>query len=563
MIQIDRAHMETDVLIVGGGIAGLMAAINAADQGVSVTVAEKANTKRSGSGATGNDHFLCYIPEIHGDDIEPIHTEVTNSLIGGYLDSPHTVKFLEQSFARVRDWESWGIEMKPRGKWEFMGHAFPGRPRVWLKYAGHNQKTVLTKEAKKRGVKIENHLPITDVITDNGMVIGAIGLSVANQEPIIKIIRAKTVILATGSASRLYPPAPSPGWLFNTAFCPSCTGAAQATAYRAGAKLVNMEFPNRHAGPKFMARCGKSSWIGVYKDPHRNAIGPFVKNPTKELGDITADVWNSVFTDMHKSGRGPAYIDCTETAEEDINYMIWGMENEGLTGMLNYMKEEDIDVRRHMVEFMQYEPHLIGRGVEIDLNGESNVKGLFAAGDPVGNFRADIAGAATFGWIAGESAAERAKGIEGFQKAEDSSYVGERTKLYSSFLERETGPDWKEANVALQQIMKDYAGIEVRSETLLRAGLKYFNDLKTKVLDTLTADNSHSLMRCMEVLDLMECGETVFLTALERKETRGLHIRSDFPFTNPLLAEKWITIKKEIGLPILEWRDKCVGSGPR
>jgi succinate dehydrogenase/fumarate reductase flavoprotein subunit len=67
----------------------------------------------------------------------------------------------------------------------------------------------------------------------------------------------------------------------------------------------------------------------------------------------------------------------------------------------------------------------------------------------------------------------------------------------------------------------------------------------------------------MEVLDLMECGETVFLTALERKETRGLHIRSDFPFTNPLLAEKWITIKKEIGLPILEWRDKCVGSGPR
>jgi succinate dehydrogenase/fumarate reductase flavoprotein subunit len=317
-----------------------------------------------------------------------------------------------------------------------------------------------------------------------------------------------------------------------------------------------MEFPNRHAGPKFLARCGKSSWIGVYKDPHRNAIGPFVKKPTKELGDITADVWNSVFTDMHKSGRGPAYIDCTETAEEDINYMQWGMENEGLTAMLNYMKEEDIDVRRHMVEFMQYEPHLIGRGVEIDLNGESNVMGLFAAGDPVGNFRADIAGAATFGWIAGESAAERAKGVEGFQKAEDSPYMEDRTKLYSSFLERETGPDWKEANIALQQIMKDYAGIEVRSETLLRAGLKYFNDLKTKVLETLTADNSHSLMRCMEVLDLMECGETVFLTALERKETRGLHIRSDFPFTNPLLAEKWITIKKQNGLPILEWRDK-------
>ena len=60
-----RSRM-TDVWC-GGGIAGLMAAISAADQGVSVMVAEKANTKRSGSGATGNDHFCCYIPEIHGE----------------------------------------------------------------------------------------------------------------------------------------------------------------------------------------------------------------------------------------------------------------------------------------------------------------------------------------------------------------------------------------------------------------------------------------------------------------------------------------------------------------
>lgn len=251
-----------------------------------------------------------------------------------------------------------------------MGHAFPGRPRVWLKYAGHNQKEVLTREAKGRGVRIENHLPITDVITDGGEVVGAIGLSIRKEEPVLKLFRAKSVILATGSASRLYPPAPSPGWIFNTAFCPSCTGAAQATAYRAGAKLVNMEFPNRHAGPKFMARCGKSSWIGIFKDPQGAPIGPFVTKPTRELGDITSDVWNSVFTDMHRSGRGPVYIDCSQTAEEDIEYMLWGMENEGLTGMLNYMNEEGIDVRKHMVEFMQYEPHLIGRGVDIDLNGE-------------------------------------------------------------------------------------------------------------------------------------------------------------------------------------------------
>ena len=65
MIPI-KERLESDVLIVGGGIAGLMAAIAAADKGASVTLLDKANTKRSGAGATGNDHFLCYIPEKHG-----------------------------------------------------------------------------------------------------------------------------------------------------------------------------------------------------------------------------------------------------------------------------------------------------------------------------------------------------------------------------------------------------------------------------------------------------------------------------------------------------------------
>ena len=58
---------DTDFLCVGGGIAGLMAAINAAEQGMDCVVLEKADTRRSGSGGLGNDHFICYIPEVHGD----------------------------------------------------------------------------------------------------------------------------------------------------------------------------------------------------------------------------------------------------------------------------------------------------------------------------------------------------------------------------------------------------------------------------------------------------------------------------------------------------------------
>ena len=556
MINRDKEPLEVDFLIVGGGIAGLMAAINAAQQGISVIVAEKANTKRSGSGATGNDHFCCYIPEVHGDDIEPILWEDMHSLHGDFQDVSLARIFLEHSFDRVKDWDKWGISMKPKGSWDFSGHAFPGRPRIFLKYAGHNQKEVLTREAKRAGARIENHLTITEVITDNGEVIGALGIGTGGDGPQLQVIRSKSVLLATGAATRLYPSS-TPGWMFNVPFCPSCTGAGRAMAFRAGAKLVNMEIPNRHAGPKYLARCGKATWIGVYRDPQGRAVGPFVDKPTKELGDITADVWNTVFTDMHKSGEGPVYIDCTTIADEDMEYMMWGLVEEGNTAMLDYMATEGIDVRKHRIEFRQYEPFLIGsRGIEINESAETNVKGLYAAGDEVGNFRADLSGAASFGWIAGMSAAERAKKIKGFKKAEESALVKERRTFYRNIIERESGPTWQEANVALQQIMKDYAGVDVRSETLLSAGLKYLRDLKKKVHDTLTADDAHTLMRGLETIDLMACGEMIFLAALERKETRGMHRRSDFPFTNPLLQDKFLTIRQEEGEPRLEWREK-------
>ena len=556
MIQIEKEPIEVDFLIAGGGIAGLMAGISAAEEGASVIIAEKANTKRSGSGATGNDHFCCYIPEVHGDDIEPILWEDLHSLHGDFQDVTLARLFLEQSFDRVKDWDGWGISMRPKGHWDFSGHAFPGRPRIFLKYAGHNQKEVLTKKAKKRGARILNHHIVTDVIVENGEVIGAMAVDTTHEKPVIKVFRSKCVLLSTGSATRLYP-STTPGWMFNIAFCPSCNGGGRAMAWRAGAKLVNMEIPNRHAGPKYFARCGKATWIGVYRDPQGRPVGPFVDKPTKELGDITADVWNTVFTDKFKSGEGPVYIDCTTTAEKDIEYMLWGLVEEGNTAMLDYMAEEGIDVRKHQVEFRQYEPFLIGsRGIDIDTRGETSVKGLFAAGDEVGNFRADISGAAIFGWISGKSAAERSKKKSVFQEAEKNGLVEKRATFYSEILKRKAGPSWKEANLALQQIMADYAGVEVRSETLLKAGLKYLKDLQDKVTHSLMAENSHTMMRCLETMDLMDCGKLIFLAALERKETRGMHRRSDFPFTNPLLQDKFLTIWQEKGQAEMAWRDK-------
>ena len=196
MIPVKK-HLSTDVLVVGGGIAGLSAAISARASGVGVLIAEKANTLRSGSGATGNDHFLCYIPEKHGPDVSVIVKELHQSMMGASQDVPLSRRFLEKSFDIVKLWHSWGINMRIDDDWTFMGHAFPGRPRIFLKYEGDDQKPILTREAKKAGADILNHHMIVDLFRTRDGIAGALALDVSGEAPSFAVIRAKCVILAT------------------------------------------------------------------------------------------------------------------------------------------------------------------------------------------------------------------------------------------------------------------------------------------------------------------------------------------------------------------------------
>ena len=482
MIPVKK-HLSTDVLVVGGGIAGLSAAISARASGVGVLIAEKANTLRSGSGATGNDHFLCYIPEKHGPDVSVIVKELHQSMMGASQDVPLSRRFLEKSFDIVKLWHSWGINMRIDDDWTFMGHAFPGRPRIFLKYEGDDQKPILTREAKKAGADILNHHMIVDLFRTRDGIAGALALDVSGEAPSFAVIRAKCVILATGSGNRLYTSRNTPGTLFNTGLCPGCTASAQAQAWRIGATLVNMEQPVRHAGPRYFTRVGKATWIGIYRYPDGRLLGPFVTKATKELGDITSDVWNSSFSDVMHNGTGPAYIDCSDVPAEDLAFMRRAMASEGLTGLVNYMDEQGIDPARHAMEFGQFEPQLMGHGVQIDINGETDVPGLFAAGDAIGNCRADLGGAAVYGWICGEEAAKRAAACELVpeEEAEKDAWLAERMAHYSSFHERASRHGWQEVNRCLQQIMSDYANVgphHVRSENLLNAGLKYLADMR-------------------------------------------------------------------------------------
>lgn len=549
MLEIQREITQCDILIIGGGIAGLMAAIAAADQGAKVCVAEKADSRRSGSGATGNDHFICYIPEVH-PSIDAFVAEMKAGICGDRVDTSLQYKFAERSFEVVQDWEKWGINMRPHGEWEFNGHAMPEHIRIMLKYDGTKQKKVLTQEAKKRGVIIANKSPITEFLADEtGKVIGAIGLDISNDVPTIKLYQTKAIITATGIGMRLYPSS-TPGWIGNLNNCPAGTATGRVAAYKIGATLVNVDYLWTHAGPKYMERCGKATWIGVLKGPEGKPVGPFVTKPTKELGDITGDIWQAVFEEKRTNGSGPVYMDCTETAQEDLDYMTWGLVCEGDTSLLEAMDKQGIDLHEDMVEFGRYNPCLQGKGLQVDLNMATDVPGLFSAGDETGNFNAGIGGAATTGRFAGESAAAYVKTVDGFTDITNRPEIAEAQQFYSSLLERREGASWKELNLALQQIMDDYTNTnKTRSETILKAGLTYLNHLEVEARQAVKCSNAHELMRALESFDLLMMGKLVIVSALERKESRGPHRRSDYTFTNPLMNNKFVTVKKVDGVP--------------
>lgn len=558
MLPISKT-IETDLVVIGGGIGGLMAAIAAAEQGTRVVVLEKADTRRSGSGGGGCDHFFCYLPEVHGDNLDVIFQELMESQIGSCYDPLLTYQFMKMSASIVRKWHEWGINMKPYdNEFVFRGHAFPGRPRIWLKYDGHNQKAVLTQKARSLGVTILNHHAVLELLHDGTRALGALALDNSRSEPSFVLVQSRCVMMASGTASRLYTPMSTPSTMFNTANSPANAGAGHAQALRAGARLVNFELPYRHSGHKYWTRAGKGTWIGIFKYPDGTNVGPFITKATKEVSDITSDVWNNVFTDMAREGRAPIYMDCSQIDEEDFQCMMKDFESEGLTSFLNYMGKRHLDLRKQAVEFGQFEPYFLGRGVEIGIDGQTTLPGLYAAGDVVGNVRGAIAGAAVYGWICGESIGKSFRNLD-IKPVADLDMTQERMEFFSSLYERESGAPWQEGNWGLQQILTDYAGAgpeRVRSETLLTAGLKTLGELRELCKAEMKVSNSHELMRAAEVFDLMDVGEAIMLCARERRETRGLHIRKDYPFTNPLYNKKLFYIERRNGEYVVGMRDK-------
>jgi succinate dehydrogenase/fumarate reductase flavoprotein subunit len=543
---MEEQLVECDVLCIGGGIAGTMAAIRAAELGANVVIAEKGNARYSGCGRSGNDHFETFIPEIHGSDKEDfidelLHTAKAEILIGRDI--------LRAQFAKAQDvvelWDDWGIPMRPSGSWEFAGHAFPGRTLTHIKYEGRLQKTVLVREARKRGAKVMNRIMVMELLRSGDRVIGAVG--VHTRDDTVVVFKAKAVILGTGKCSRLYQGL-TPGAMFNDGHGGVQTGDGRAMAYRAGAELMNVEMPQRHIGPKYFAKFGQATWVGVLRDAEGNPIGPFVSEPDKRYGDIIMEV-NKLSPEQYGAlGKGPVYMDCTGISDEDAAYMRHWHIHEGNIGLVDHLDAEGVDPQKHPIEFSTY-PLRGGGLIVANDKAETSLKGLYAAGDEA---MGDISAAATFGWISGDNAAEFVGTVDEGNVEDCRTTIDTLKTTIDQLRGRDYGPDWEEANVALQQVMTDYAG-KVRNEAVLLQGLSHLRRLRDKADNEMMARNQHELGRCLEVRNLLEVGELVFHTALDRKETRGLHNRPDYPFTNPLLNRAHI-VHKDADTPVMGWR---------
>jgi succinate dehydrogenase/fumarate reductase flavoprotein subunit len=545
---VKEKRIQTDVLCVGAGIAGLMAGIRAAEKGAKVVIAEKGHALHSGRGRGGNDHFWCYIPEVHGHDLDLFMKECLKGPKLKTMQSgtaSHVLRtFLAKSFDIVNLWDKWGIPMKYQGRWEFAGHSFPGDVLTHLKYEGRDQKKILIQKARELGAEIVNRVMVFDLLRDKERIIGAVGID--TREDSFFLFESKAVILGTGCLDRLYPP-PTPAWMASIPGNLTLTGDGRAMAYRAGADIVSPEIPKRHVGPRYFSRFGQATWVGVLRDPHDKPIGPYVTSPNRVYGDMTPEVKGVYLEELLKAGNGPVYMDCRGISKEDYEYMMHWMWHEGNAPLLDHMKEEGIDLRRHPIEFQTY--HIIPEGkIWINEKGETSLPGLYAAGD---ESMGGISCAATYGWIAGENAAGYAKDLSSPRDDRVKADFDTKKELIQKVMSRKEGPDWKEVNVALQQLMQDYAGV-VRSETLLTAGLDYLRRMRKKVDQSMMARNRWELTRCLETLNLLDLGELVLIGANARKETRALHRRTDYPLTDPVMDGKEIFLRNINGKPAVE-----------
>jgi len=525
--QAKYATFETDILVIGGGTAGPMAAIKAKEKNpdLNVVLFEKANVKRSGAISMGMDGLNNAIIPGHATP-EQYVKEITIAN-DGIVNQKTVMAYAQNSYDMIQNLDNWGVKFEKDETGDYnMKKVHHLGTYVLPMPEGHHVKKILYRQLKRKRVNIINRYVSTRLLTGSkGEIAGVMGVNSRTGEMVV--IRAKAVILATGAAGRLGLPAS--GYLFGTYENPTNAGDGYSMAYHAGAELSGIE-------------CYQiNPLIKDYNGPACAYVtGPMGGYTANSKGDrfIECDYWSGQmmleFYRELESGNGPVFLKLDHLADETISEIENILHSNERPSRGRFHERRGNNYRERMVEMHISEIGLCSghsaSGVWVDEHARTTVPGLYAAGDLACVPHNYMLGAFVYGKIAGEDAADYCLDHD-LPEIDQQQIDAEYARIIAPTLNSD-GITPYQMEYKLRRMVNDYLQ-PPKVTTKMEIGLQRFAELRED-MKYLSVNDPHDLMRAMEVYAILDCAEMAARASLYRTESRwGLyHYCVDHPETD-------------------------------
>ncbi len=539
--------LDTDVLVIGGGVAGCLAAIGARELGARVAVIDKGGLlERCGSIAAGVDQILAVAEDGPEWDTPDYLLQHIPRLTDYVVDMKSVETFVRGLPGMLRKLERLGVPFKDPSTGKYYRHRTFGLPGEYhIDFDGSKFKPKISRAVIDSNAQIFLRTMAVSLLAHKDQTVGASLFHIRTGE--FHFFRAKAVVLATGDTNRLS--RNSSGLAFDSWHCPYNTGDAQAMAARSGALLANMEFTENTITPKGISSQGTNALTGLGAH-FINAKGERFMLKYDPAGErARRDILTSAIVAETLAGNAPIYCDCRHLPEDMLIRLqeTLGVDRPSLP---RWFSERGIDLKKEPFEVTCSEfssrrggVYFRGSGILIDENTATSVAGLFAAGDCC-TVSGGISGAAVMGYEAGKQAAlfARWNGVE--KTFQDQEIEMEKEKLFSPY-KKPGNISPREYEDRVREIVTNYIGYQ-RTERKLRKAIDDLRGLKPEE-QSIRARDYHELMRAHEARNIREVAEMVATAALERRESRGsyAHFRVDFPNRDDANWRKMIVLKKQ------------------
>ncbi len=529
---METERLNTDILIIGGGAAGLNAAISVREAGHEVIIMDKAVIERSGHFAGGIDHFMAYLDTDPDWDTREAYLDFTAQSARGATDLSVVEKvYCNELETAINRFEKIGCSLRKADGNFFRTQSYGQPGPWWINFNGKRLKPLLGNAVRQAGCRVLDRVVTADILVKDGQACGAAGFHIRSGN--FYVVHAKAVLIATGGTNRLYQ---NPtGLSFNCWMCPANTGDGEAMAFRTGAGLANVEYLRMTLIPRGFSAAGLNALVGMggklvngkgedfmlRYDP-MGMKGPRYKLAQGVLGEL-------------KAHRGPVYVDCRHLDPESMRHLVTTLSYDKDT-LPDFFQQKKIDLSQNLLEIatsegMQGGPNEVcGSGVKIDPDCATNIPGLFAAGNSADQCRS-LHMATTSGIRAGRAMSDLvAKGNNSHPGVEDQ--VREiRERVYAPMKESRT-VSWHEFEDVLQRILTEGMG-PVRSDWGMQKAWDNL-DLLEEWKDRVRAETYHDLCRTQEVYNMLTVARCMIKAADFRKESRfgQCHFRMDYPDTD-------------------------------